>query len=294
MAADPRIKDLLGREVDGRTRVAILGFPSDEGVRRNGGRPGAAGGPAAIREALLRLTPGGDDDPALAGLLVHTVDLGDVAVSGDLEADQERLAERIETLSRQGILAIVLGGGHEAAYGHFRGHTRAGRDVAILNWDAHADVRPLSNGLGHSGSPFRQALEDEAGRCVRYDVAGLMPWRVAPEHAAYVRSAGGNTWWRGDLDERTVREIASAAGPPALASFDLDLVDAAAAPGVSAPGVGGLEPALWLLAARECGRNPRFLSFDIVEMNPAYDEAGRTATLAALTVWHILRGIAER
>jgi arginase family enzyme len=125
-------------------------------------------------------------------------------------------------------------------------------------------------------------------------VAGLLPWRVAPEHAAFVRARGGRTVWREELDERRVRELASGAGPPAMASFDLDLVDASAAPGVSAPGVGGLEPALWLLAARECGRNPRFASFDIVELNPAFDEAGRTAALAALTVWHLLRGIARR
>ena len=32
--------------------VAIVGFASDEGVRRNGGRVGAVEGPAAIRSAL--------------------------------------------------------------------------------------------------------------------------------------------------------------------------------------------------------------------------------------------------
>ena len=32
--------------------VALIGFASDEGVRRNQGRVGAAGGPAALRAAL--------------------------------------------------------------------------------------------------------------------------------------------------------------------------------------------------------------------------------------------------
>ena len=32
--------------------IAVLGFASDEGVERNGGRQGAAAGPAALRQAL--------------------------------------------------------------------------------------------------------------------------------------------------------------------------------------------------------------------------------------------------
>lgn len=38
-----------------RPGIALAGFASDEGVRRNGGRAGAAGGPAALRRALSNL-----------------------------------------------------------------------------------------------------------------------------------------------------------------------------------------------------------------------------------------------
>src|SRR4051794_8420372 len=38
-------------------RAVLVGFPQDEGVRRNGGRVGAAAAPDAIRQALSRLTP---------------------------------------------------------------------------------------------------------------------------------------------------------------------------------------------------------------------------------------------
>ncbi|HEV2873534.1 MAG TPA: class I SAM-dependent methyltransferase, partial [Thermoleophilaceae bacterium] len=46
-------------------------------------------------------------------------------------------------------------------------------EVEILNWDAHADVRELKQGQAHSGSPFRQAIEDASRVCRRYSVAGL-------------------------------------------------------------------------------------------------------------------------
>jgi formiminoglutamase len=239
------------------------------------------------------MTPDAHATPAFFDVLGATVDMGDVLVTADLEADQERLASTIAPLLRAGVIPIILGGGHETSYGHFLAHVQAGREVGILNWDAHADVRPATEGRGHSGSPFRQALEHPTGRCTGYAVAGLMPWRVAHDHVSYVRERG-RLWWRHELTDERIDDIVSGITTPSLATFDLDLVDAAAAPGVSAPGVGGLEPARWLRAARACGANPAFRSFDVVELNPLYDAAGSTAVLAALTVWHILAGLAER
>src|SRR5690606_35635933 len=52
---DPRLGRWLAanRRLTDRTRVALVGFPSDEGVRRNGGRPGAAPGPPGPRPAVF-------------------------------------------------------------------------------------------------------------------------------------------------------------------------------------------------------------------------------------------------
>lgn len=36
------------------------------------------------------------------------------------------------------------------------------KKFAVINIDAHFDVRPLKNNLAHSGSPFRLLLEDES------------------------------------------------------------------------------------------------------------------------------------
>ena len=289
MTGDPRPGDWLdGSALTGSTRVALLGFPADEGVRRNGGRIGAAEAPAAIRAALYRMTPDGRALDPFVHLLEHTVDLGDVEVTGDLEADQVRLAERVGDLLAREIVPVVLGGGHETAYGHFLGYAQTEQPVWALNWDAHADVRPLAEGQGHSGSPFRQMLDHDSGLCRGYTVAGLLPWRVAADHAAVATEAV----WADDLTADRAVALVDALSGPTLASFDLDALDAA--PGVSAPGVGGLSVPVWLAAAQACGRSPHVRSVDVVELNPRYDADGRSATLAALTVWHVLRGIAGR
>jgi formiminoglutamase len=293
---DLRIGQLLARELGAgdEARVALVGFPSDEGVRRNGGRTGAAQGPAAIRQWLYRLPPDARAPERFAQLVGHMRDLGDLETTGELDRDQEALGELLAPLLAARTFVIVLGGGHETTFGHFLGYARAEQDVAILNWDAHADVREPKDGQGHSGSPFRQALEHQSGRCRSYTVAGLLPHAVAEAHANWVEATGGAVWWNDLLDEERVRAIYSGRTGNALVSFDLDALDNAFAPGVSAPAVGGMQPPLWFLAAYLAGVTHAVTSADVVELSPPLDRDSQTAKLAAVTVWHILRGLATR
>jgi formiminoglutamase len=293
---DLRLGHLLARHdaAPEAARAVLVGFPSDEGVRRNGGRPGAALGPQRLRHHLYRLTPDARQENAFVHLLGRTVDLGDVAPAASLEAHQEHLGDVLAPHLSRGAVAVVFGGGHETAYGHFLGYVGARRPAAILNWDAHPDVRPLKNRQGHSGSPFRQALLHPAGLCPHYTVAGLLPHSTARTHLDFIERSGGHYVWRDELDAARIEALYAARTMTTMVTFDLDAIDQAQAPGVSAPAVGGLPATLWLHAAYHAGRHPRVGSIDVVELNPRVDVDDRTARLAALTVWYFLKGLAER
>lgn len=292
---DPRVGQLIGRKCTPETaEVVIVGFPSDEGVRINGGRAGASDGPAEIRTALYKMTPDARAPEQFIEVLRHTFDLGDVNVSGDVARDQEVLGRVLQPHLERGAVPIILGGGHETAFGHFLGHAFAGNRVEIINWDAHPDVRPVKDGRAHSGSPFRQAMTHDSDACRRYSVLGLTPHQTAAAHVEFIASQGGSIVWGSELTEDVVRATAEAAQDPTMVSFDLDAVDQSEAPGVSASCIAGLTSTLWLRAAYECARSPAAASFDVVELNPRFDVDGRTARLAALTVWMILRGLADR
>lgn len=290
---DPRVGHLLGTDAE-RARVVIVGFPSDEGVRRNGGRPGASEGPDAIRSQLYKLTPDARHWEAFTSVLQGTVDIGNVRVSGDLESDQERLGAVLAPYLRRGAIPIVLGGGHETSYGHFLGYVGAGLDVRIVNVDAHPDVRPLKNGLGHSGSPFRQALMHPSGRCTEYAVAGLQPHSTSHVHLDWLARQGGQYTFRDETESAFPLSWYNLGQTSIMATIDLDAVDASQAPGVSAPSVRGLSAETWCSAAYHAGTSPLVTSMDIVELSPHLDSSGNTARLAALTVWFFLKGIAER
>lgn len=291
---DQRVGHLLGISLGpGATpRAVLLGFPSDIGVRRNGGRAGAAEGPDALRKTLYLLTPD-PRCPRFDDLLRHTRDLGNLETTSDLEADQCALGEVLAPQLQSGVFVIVLGGGHETSYGHFLAYARIERPVGILNWDAHTDVRELKGGQGHSGSPFRQAIEDPSGACLRYTAAGLQPQAVARGHLEFVRRHG-TAVWRDEVSRDRIAQLYQSAEGATLVSFDLDAVSQAEAPGVSAPTPAGISAELWLEAAYLAGRSPAVSSVDVVELNPGVDRDGQTARLAGITVWQVLRGLADR
>jgi formiminoglutamase len=304
---DPRLGDIAQRwDGDHPTLRAgepvVIGFPCEEGVRRNGGRPGAATAPDSIRHFLYRLTTWDGVtgiDLAGSGLL----DLGNVRVTPDLEASQRQLGEVVAAVLRAEAIPIVLGGGHETAFGHFLGYVAAGMDAAIINVDAHLDVRPFPNG-GHSGSPFRQAIE-HAERPLKsgsYRVIGAQRQSVARTHAEYVERHGGRIHWLPPFaspdwalpilaDELDRMEAACS---DVLLSIDADAFRQAGVPGTSAPSAIGLDAAAWPEIAFRAGARASVRSLELVEVNPTFDRDGQTARWAALGLRQFLVGLATR
>ncbi len=94
--------------------IALLGFACDEGVRRNKGRTGAADGPATLRRALANMASHQGHD--------RCVDMGTISVDGEqLEVAHQALREAVADCQRAGKRTLVLGGGHETAFGHGAG-----------------------------------------------------------------------------------------------------------------------------------------------------------------------------
>ena len=295
---DPRLGSLVsfGSRPNPDSVLAIIGFPVDEGVRRNGGRVGSAEAPGSIREVFYRMTP----DPRRADfsdLARRTVDLGDLKTTGTLSEMQQRLGEVAAALLETGVTPIILGGGHETSYGHFLGYAASSRRVSIVNFDAHVDVRPLVEEGGHSGSPFRQAIEHDSGACLSYRVAGVQPSWNARGHIEYVVGHGGRILWADEVASMHSLESLYIAGKPQeqiMVTIDMDVADGAFAPGVSAPATLGLTPDLLRSAAWLAGSTPSVGSIDVVEVNPAFDVDGRTVRLAATLLWTFISGFAAR
>ncbi|MFC7376628.1 MULTISPECIES: formimidoylglutamase [unclassified Brachybacterium] len=273
--------------------VALLGFRSDEGVRRNRGRPGAADGPGALRRALGPMALHGE----IGAGRRRIVDLGDVAVDGqDLESGQEQLAARLgqalRTTGDRGGLSLVLGGGHETAWASYRGLAASGRldDGArwgVLNLDAHFDLRREERPT--SGTPFAQMADAEAaaGRELNYAVLGI----AEPSNTGVLFEEARRLGVRWLTDEQCADggaeqvtafvEDFTADLDLLYLTIDLDVLPAAVAPGVSAPAAYGVPVPVIAAAVRAAAGSGKLALLDVVELNPALDVDSRTARTAA-------------
>lgn len=279
---------------EGAGTVVLAGFACDAGVARNEGRPGAAGGPEALRHALRNLPVHGD-----------TVlrDAGDVECSGDqLEAAQEAFATRIAAILSAGAFPLGIGGGHGIAWASFQGlaqHVEGGATpprIGIINFDAHFDLRVAQR--GNSGTPFLQIAEDCKRRGWPFHYLCLGISRFANTRALFERAAQLNVSYRLDEDlgveqlpdtRQTVGEFMARVDHVYL-SVCLDVLPASVAPGVSAPAARGIgldvvEP---LVEAILAGGRVRLA--DIAELNPVHDIDGRTAAVAARLAARIAQG----
>lgn len=273
--------------------VALLGLPDDTGVRLNHGRPGASEGPSAFRSALARMAaeaPAGFDWPLV-------FDAGDVLVAATEDEDEsnglsdaERLhrthslvTEAVGAILNLGLLPVGIGGGHDLTFPFVRALADRVSPLEVVYFDPHLDVRAEVG----SGMPFR-ALVEQCGIAGLHNV-GASELVNSAEHVEYFTSHNGALH-----PHDGPHELFAASGPALAGSFDLDLLDASCAPGVSAMNPCGWSSREAAAAVRAAGRCPRVRCFDIMELNPPHDRDGRTARLAAHLFLTFLRGYAER
>lgn len=271
----------------GQKSFAIIGFACDEGVMRNGGRVGAKDGPLCFRQACGNL-------PVHFGDEVFFVDLGDITCETEaMEEAQNALATVVEMALNNGYLPLVIGGGHEVAYGHYKGisnYVGEAETVGIINFDAHFDLREPTGKLTNSGTGFFQIAEDcqSEKKPFSYLAIGIQKnsntrqlYQTAAELNVEVIPADQFSVSGEQLILSRIEQFMSRSAHIYL-SIDLDVFSFSVAPGVSAPAYSGLFPDAFFFKCLQLIISSRqFISMDIAEYNPLYDPDHRTAKLAA-------------
>lgn len=293
--------------------VVLLGFACDEGVKRNKGRVGAVLAPDIIRSALANSAWHHDNATNTSTF----IDAGNIYCSdADLARSQQELANHVETALNQHNKVMVLGGGHEIAWGTFQGlaqhfqHSGPRKpSIGIINFDAHFDLRTYSTDgqdfPTSSGTPFNQIAKhcQQLGWAFNYACLGVS--RASNTQALFKRADQLGVHYREDqqlasyyLAERIEELIAFIDNVDHLyLSIDIDVFSACIAPGVSAPAARGvsyeavealLQP---IFDARNVAGQAKLLVADLAEYNPNFDIDNQTARLAARLTWDITRAM---
>ncbi|MEM8895659.1 MAG: formimidoylglutamase [Bacteroidota bacterium] len=281
-----------------KQNVVVLGFCCDEGVRRNSGRVGAKKGPSAIRQALSNLAVHFENEE------LTLWDAGDVICQGqNMEAAQEMLGLKVCKLLEAGFRPIVLGGGHEVAFGHYLGidqYAKAREEkVGIINIDAHFDLRRYDK-QGSSGTPFLQIsglLNDrEHFHYLPIGISELSNTKALFKTAEqlgvqYITDQRFNE----SSFNKIIEEIDGFINQcdSVYLTIDMDAFNAGESPGVSAPSPNGIDKNKTIQLLKCIITSGKVISMDIAEVNPELDLDNRTAKLAAYFVGTIVKEMSK-
>ncbi len=160
----------------------LFGIAEDIGVHANFGKPGASKAWKTFLHAFVNIQENkynSGDNILILGHISVTPDteitsqtpkevLGDIVKRID-----NKVAQVVKNIIDAGKFPIIIGGGHNNAYGNIKGASHAlGNAINAINIDAHTDLRHLD--YRHSGNSFSYALyNSEIPFLDKYVVYGL-------------------------------------------------------------------------------------------------------------------------
>ena len=143
-------------------KFIIVGIEEDFGVRANHGRGGADRAFQSFLNYFLNMQVNRFfpvESVAILGAVVATASVEDDNIE-DLRqataANDHTVSAVVRRITELGAIPIVIGGGHNNAYGCLKGSSEAKeRSINCLNIDAHTDLRSTEG--RHSGNGFTYA-----------------------------------------------------------------------------------------------------------------------------------------
>jgi len=272
--------------------ACFVGVPFDLGTSN---RSGARFGPRGIRNESAMIRPYNMWTRISPFDSLQIADIGDVAINTfNLLKSVDIIEQAYDQIAAHGAAPFTLGGDHTIVLPILRALAKKHGPVGVVHIDAHADVNDVMFGerIAH-GTPFRRLVEEklvEPGRVVQI---GLRTTGYAADDFDWPRQQGfrvvqAEDCWHKSLTPlmEEVREQLGDEGPVYI-SFDIDGLDPAYAPGTGTLEPGGLTSAQAFEIVRGC-RGLNVIGGDMVEVSPAYDHGGITATLAANLLYEML------
>jgi len=167
--------DDLGALATSKAKYVLFGIPEDIGVRANYGKDGASKAWEATLAALLNIQANLYTRPENLILLGEISCDGFMQKASNLDTQDPNYHMKMGELVSQlddivslvvqkiiaaGKVPIIIGGGHNNAYGNIKGAFNAlEKPINVLNIDAHTDLRTAD--YRHSGNGFSFARKDK-------------------------------------------------------------------------------------------------------------------------------------
>nr|WP_295286137.1 agmatinase [uncultured Blautia sp.] len=282
----PNIETFIGCESSfEEASIVLYGAPFDSTTSF---RPGARFGPSAMRHESFGLetySPYQDKDL----MDINVFDSGDLELCfGSSEMALSDIQKRAEEILKEEKFPLLLGGEHLVTLGAVRAVAAKYRDLHIIHFDAHADLRDDYLGAKLSHACVLRRCHEIVGDghihqfCIRS--GEREEFQFASRHTDF------HPFTFDGLKE-TVRELKEKQ-VPVYFTIDLDCMDPSVFPGTGTPEAGGVS-FLELLKAIRTVSEANVVGADVNELAPMLDVSGVSTATACKVLRELLLAIAK-
>ncbi|MBR1680157.1 agmatinase [bacterium] len=253
--------------------IVMLGMPFDGTVSyRSGSR---------FAPEMLRLASWGLEEysPEFNKDLndVNFNDIGDLEFPlGNTQKSLDMIEENVTQIYADGKRVFGIGGEHLVTLPEFKGVYSKHKDISVIHFDAHTDLRKeyLGEEMSHSA--------------VMYHIGQIIGFENIKQIG--IRSGMKEEW---DLMKKyktlcySYNDLDSLKGKKVFVTVDLDVLDTSIMPGTGTPEAGGLT-FKELIGWFKYLRNFDIVGADVVELAPDYDTSGVSTAVATKVIRELL------
>ena len=246
-------------------KVVVVPFGLEKSVSYGGG---TKMGPKAIIEASKQVELFDEEfwceafrKYGVATLKNPEIDFSSVAKS------LNQLEKITENILEAGKFPLILGGEHSITAGSIRPFVKKYPDLAILHFDAHADLRDGYDGEHYShAAALRRVMDHPISTLISCGIRNIsaseIPYLESQKSRITIHFAKDKRNW----DPKKI--VAPLKGRPVFLTFDLDGFDASLMQATGTPEPGGMmwEDALDII--REASKISNIVGADVVELAP--------------------------
>ncbi len=261
--------------------IALIGVCEDRNSENNEGCKLA---PDAVREFLYKLYD--------TGFRGNIVDLGNINAGHSTDDTFFALRSTVDYLIRKNIIPVMIGGSQDLTYAQFLGYKDLEQTINITAVDSTFDLGNPDEDIT-SNSYLGKIILHQPNYLFNYSNIGYQTYLVDQNSLQMMNRLYFDAYRLGQVRDK-IEEAEPVIRQSDMITFDISSIkhsDAPANPNASPNGFYS-EEACQIM--RYAGMNDKLSSIGIYELNPKFDENGKTAHLAAQMIWCFFDGFYNR
>jgi arginase family enzyme len=261
--------------------LAIIGVCEERNAENN---EGCSLAPDAVRQFLYKLYD--------TGFTLKVADLGNINPGHSTDDTFFALRSTVDNLIRKNIIPIIIGGSQDLTYAQFLGYKDLEQTINISAIDSVFDLGNPDEDITNT-SYLGKIILHQPNYLFNYSNIGYQTYLVDQNSLQMMNRLYFDVYRLGQIRDK-IEDAEPIIRQSDMITFDISAIkhsDAPANPNASPNGFYA-EEACQIM--RYAGMNDKLSSIGLYEINPKFDQNGKTAHLAAQMIWCFFDGFYNR